>query len=133
MSGAGLSSFDEHAHSDERVPDHVEDPPEWLDYLGLEGELDAAAEALCGALEELGEELPRPAVRAALAAWVAASVPEMLAHAPTLILRRGFGAGTFFERLRRLVPTADAAQTADASLVVSRPPDADAPRADTIF
>lgn len=133
MSGEGVSSFDEHVHSDERVPDHVEDPPAWLDYLGLEGELDAASEALGGALETLGDELPHEAVRDALAAWVAAAIPEMLAHAPTLILRHGFGAGRFFERLRRLAPPAAEPYAADTSLIISRPPGADASHSDTIF
>lgn len=133
MSGEGVSSFDEHVHSDERVPDHVEDPPAWLDYLGLEGELDAAAEALRGALETLGDEPTHEAVRDALAAWVAAAIPEMLAHAPTLILRLGFGAGRFFERLRRLAPPADHPHAANASLIISRPPGADASHGDSVF
>ena len=133
MSGEGVSSFDEHVHSDERIPEHVEDPPAWLDYLGLGGELDAAAEALGGALETLGDESTPEAVRDALAAWVATAIPEMLAHAPALILRHSFGAGRFFERLRQLAPPADEPYDADSSLIISRPPGADASHADTVF
>lgn len=131
MSGVGVSSFDDHVHSDEGVPDHVEDPPGWLDYCGLDAELDAAAATMRGALGELGEEHTDEALRGALSRWVASAIPSLLARAPELILRSGVGTGDFFAALKELSPQTDAPPyAADVALITRTEPGAGAPGRD---